>query len=220
MVGVSRSTIAVDMKLASRQEHGRDLTGGRPGSGVGEPAEAGLVPAVGDLLGDQHGTRKAQGLLRTRSGLEPCRRARCARTAPRWSRSRPASEERAPADPASSGPSATRRESRGTARWRYDGHLVGSTAPPHLVVEAHRKGAIGVLLVIRHHHTAPTAGAKCVDDVSAGIGQRAPPRAHRTPSRPGSGSSKSSARTSAQRPWRRHTARDSDGSSVGRISRS
>ena len=150
----------------------------------------------------------------------PCVRARCARTAPQRRRSRPAPERRAPADPASSGPSAARRESRGPARWRYDGHLVGSTAPPHLVIEAHRKGAIGVLLIIRHHHTAPTAGAKCVDDVSAGIGQRAPPRAHRTPSRPGSGSSKSSARTSAQRPWRRHTARDSDGSSVGRISRS
>ncbi len=35
----------------------------------------------------------------------------------------------------------------------------------------------------------------------------------------GAGSSNSSARTSSQRPWRRHTALDSEGSSVGRISR-
>jgi len=37
---------------------------------------------------------------------------------------------------------------------------------------------------------------------------------------PGSGSSNSSASTSSQRPWRRHTARDSEDSSVGKISRS
>ena len=64
---------------------------------------------------------------------------------------------------------------------------------------------------------SPTRGWS---DVDAGVGQRAPPRAHRPPSRSGSGSSKSSARTSAQWPWRRHTAPDSDGSSAGRISRS